>query len=128
MPPLLAIEFMVRCAEIFVEYFGDCRERTLRAYFVTVYQLLEEMCDSGMPLVTETSILKEIIVPPSLMNRMTSAVQVVTPAPRWPLAHLSFGASFVAQRIQQQHPHSETWRCTWSVTTPLCLSDQLLRA
>jgi AP-3 complex subunit mu len=58
MPPLLAIEFMVRCAETFVEYFGDTNERTLRAHFVTVYQLLEEMCDSGMPLVTECSILK----------------------------------------------------------------------
>jgi len=96
MPPLLAIEFMVRCAEIFVEYFGDCTERTLRAHFVTVYQLLEEMCDSGMPLVTETSILKEIIVPPSLMNRMTSAVQVRALAlegEREPLARTGHGSS-----------------------------------
>jgi len=75
MPPLLAVEFMARCCDIFTEYFGDTKERTLRAHFVTVYQLLEEMCDSGMPLLTESGILKEIIAPPNLINRMASAIQ-----------------------------------------------------
>lgn len=30
----------------------------MKAHFVTVYQLLDEMMDSGMPTTTETNILK----------------------------------------------------------------------
>lgn len=74
MPPLLAMEFMTRCCEVFADYFGDSKERTLRAHFVTVYQLLEEMCDSGIPLTTEPNILKEMIAPPNILNRLASTI------------------------------------------------------
>lgn len=41
---------------------------------MTVYQLLDEMMDSGMPTTTETNILKEMIPPPSVVNRIASVM------------------------------------------------------
>mmetsp|Transcript_18364 Transcript_18364/g.40135 ORF Transcript_18364/g.40135 Transcript_18364/m.40135 type:complete len:468 (-) Transcript_18364:207-1610(-) len=73
--PLLVIEFLAKICEILTDYFGDTSEKTLRANFVTVYQLLEEVCDSGMPCITEMNILKDMIPPPSMMNRLSSAMQ-----------------------------------------------------
>mmetsp|Transcript_44982 Transcript_44982/g.75052 ORF Transcript_44982/g.75052 Transcript_44982/m.75052 type:complete len:467 (+) Transcript_44982:257-1657(+) len=73
-PPLFVIEFLAKVCELFTDYFGDTREKTLRAHFVTVYQLLEEVCDSGMPCITELNILKDMIPPPSVMNRLSSAM------------------------------------------------------
>ncbi len=37
-------------------------------------QLLEELMDSGMPMTTEPNILKELITPPSTLNRVRNAV------------------------------------------------------
>lgn len=42
----------------FAEYFEECKASLVKAHFVTVYQLLDEMMDSGMPTTTETNILK----------------------------------------------------------------------
>lgn len=37
-------------------------------------QLLEEMMDNGFPLTTEPSILKEMIAPPTVLNRVVTTV------------------------------------------------------
>jgi AP-3 complex subunit mu len=74
MPPLMATEFLVRCADIFAEYFEVCSAAAIRSHFVTVYQLLEEMVDSGMPTNTESNILKEMIPPPSVVGRISSVM------------------------------------------------------
>ena len=42
-PPLLIIEFLHRILDIFVEYFGEVDEVSIKENFSIVYQLLEEM-------------------------------------------------------------------------------------
>jgi len=74
MPPLLALEWMKRVSDVFVDYFGDSKEATLRANFVTVYQLLEEMMDCGIPLTSETNMLKEMIAPPNIISKLASSI------------------------------------------------------
>jgi len=74
MPPLLATEFLVRTADVFGEYFDALSAAAIKQHFVTVYQLLEEMCDSGMPTVTEGNVLRELIPPPSVVGRLTSVM------------------------------------------------------
>lgn len=72
--PLLVIEFLHRMADIFKDYFGEVNESSIKENFVTVYQLLEEMMDNGFPLTTEPNILKEVILPPTILNRVVNAV------------------------------------------------------
>ena len=74
-PPLLVLEFLVRLGDVLTDYFDACTSACVRQHFVTVYQLLEEMCDSGMPTVTEPNALREIIPPPSVVGRITSVMQ-----------------------------------------------------
>lgn len=72
-PPLMIIEFLHRVFEIFEEYFGKVEETTIKENFSTVYQLLEEMMDYGIPLTTEPNALKAMISPPTVMSRIASA-------------------------------------------------------
>ena len=37
-------------------------------------QLLDEMLDSGLPLATETNILKELIKPPTILRKVANLV------------------------------------------------------
>lgn len=67
-PPLLITDFLVRLVEIFKEYFGTISETEMKNNFVTVYQLLDEVMDSGVPFTTELNILKEMVPPPSLLS------------------------------------------------------------
>lgn len=39
-------------------------------------QLLEEMLDEGYPLTTETNLLRDIVLPPSLLSKVLSAAGV----------------------------------------------------
>ena len=72
--PLAVIEFLHRVFDIFEEYFGSVQEETVKDNFATVYQILEEMMDFGIPLTTEPNALKAMIKPPSLASRITSAI------------------------------------------------------
>lgn len=72
--PLLVIGFLHRVADIFKGYFGEANEYTLKDNFVTVYQLVEEMMDNGFPLTTEPSILKEMILPPTVGTKLNSII------------------------------------------------------
>ncbi|CAF1127314.1 unnamed protein product [Rotaria sp. Silwood1] len=73
-PPLFVIEFLHRIMDIFEDYFGECTEKSIKDNYVIVYELLDEMLDSGLPLATETNILKELIKPPNLLRKVTSFV------------------------------------------------------
>ncbi|KAG0750595.1 hypothetical protein G6F57_000571 [Rhizopus arrhizus] len=72
--PMLIFEFIHRIIDILTDYLGDVSETSIRDNFVTVYQLLEEMIDYGYPLTTEPNALKEIIMPPTIMNKMMTTV------------------------------------------------------
>jgi len=73
-PPLLVLEFLHRVCDIFQEYFEtkQLQEATIRNNFVTVYQLLDEMMDNGVPFTTEPNSLIEIIPAPNLLKNVFS--------------------------------------------------------
>ncbi|ORY01164.1 AP-3 complex subunit MU-1 [Basidiobolus meristosporus CBS 931.73] len=85
--PLLVLEFLHRVVDLLVEYFSEVSESIIKDNFVTVYQLLEEMMDYGYPLTTEPNALKDIILPPTIINRVMSAAGVT--ADRLPNGTLS---------------------------------------
>ncbi|CAF1090977.1 unnamed protein product [Adineta steineri] len=72
--PLFVIEFLHRIMDVFEDYFTTCNETTLKDNYVIVYELLDEMLDSGLPLVTETNTLKELIKPPNLLRKVANLV------------------------------------------------------
>lgn len=51
----------VQAVEVFVEYFKDVEEESVRDNFVLIYELLDEMLDFGYPQTTESKILQEYI-------------------------------------------------------------------
>lgn len=59
--------------ETLQDYLGEISVSTLRDHFDIVYQLLEEMLDDGYPLTTERTALRDIVIPPSLLNKILSA-------------------------------------------------------
>ncbi|CAH2046845.1 unnamed protein product [Thlaspi arvense] len=74
MPPLMAIEFLCRVADVLSDYLGGLNEDLVKDNFIIVYELLDEMIDNGFPLTTEPSILREMIAPPNLVSKMLSVV------------------------------------------------------
>ncbi|KAG9306556.1 hypothetical protein G9A89_004753 [Geosiphon pyriformis] len=76
--PLMVLEFQHRIVDILTEYLGEVSENTIKDNFDIVYQLLEEMMDYGYPLTTEPNALKDMIVPPTIMNKVISQVAGVT--------------------------------------------------
>ncbi|KAI8977042.1 Mu homology domain-containing protein [Mycotypha africana] len=83
--PMLIFEFIHRIMDILTDYLGDVSESSIRENFVTVYQLFEEMMDYGYPLTTEPNALKEIIMPPTIINKvMTSVGAAAGVAPKIP--------------------------------------------
>lgn len=71
-PVLLVIDFLQRLYDVMVDYFTYVTESSLKDNFSTVYQLLDEMLDNGVPFTTEPNILREMISPPSLMNMVNN--------------------------------------------------------
>lgn len=74
MPPLMAIEFLCRVADVINEYLGGLNEDSIKDNFVIVYELLDEMIDNGFPLTTEPNILQEMIAPPNIVSKVLSVV------------------------------------------------------
>eukprot|EP01113_Clastostelium_recurvatum_P044457 TRINITY_DN750_c0_g1_i1.p1 TRINITY_DN750_c0_g1~~TRINITY_DN750_c0_g1_i1.p1 ORF type:complete len:415 (+),score=112.24 TRINITY_DN750_c0_g1_i1:51-1295(+) len=95
MPPLLVIDFLHRVCDIFQEYFGSVSETTLKENFVHVYQLLEEMMDSGLPFTTEPNVLRDMIPPPTVLGAVFHAA----------MGHSSLGAE-----LPGSVPSSIPWR------------------
>eukprot|EP01010_Urceolus_cornutus_P003793 NODE_555_length_1550_cov_140.281146_g417_i0.p1 GENE.NODE_555_length_1550_cov_140.281146_g417_i0~~NODE_555_length_1550_cov_140.281146_g417_i0.p1 ORF type:complete len:424 (-),score=89.83 NODE_555_length_1550_cov_140.281146_g417_i0:118-1389(-) len=73
-PPLMTLELLERISGLFQDYFGGLTEDVLKDNFVTCYQLLEELVDNGFPMTTEPTVLKDLVPPPSLLNKMKSVV------------------------------------------------------
>ncbi|PAA93013.1 hypothetical protein BOX15_Mlig016382g1, partial [Macrostomum lignano] len=78
----LVFTFLHKIADVFVEYFKDLEEESIRDNFVIVYELLDEVMDFGFPQTTDTRILQEFItqeshkleVAPKLPPAVTNAV------------------------------------------------------
>ncbi|KAJ1558591.1 AP-3 complex subunit mu-2 [Nowakowskiella sp. JEL0078] len=75
-PPLAIVQFLHRVVDICYDYFGGLSESIIKENFVIVYELLEELLDYGLPHITEPSILKEIVPPPSILRSVIDAVSL----------------------------------------------------
>ncbi|KAH8830552.1 Mu homology domain-containing protein [Flagelloscypha sp. PMI_526] len=72
--PTFAFAFLQTFLLILREYFGSISAAILREHFDIVYQLLEETLDSsGHPLTTSSNALRDIVLPPSLLNKLLGA-------------------------------------------------------
>lgn len=85
-------EFLHRAVDTFVDYFGDFNEASIKEHAVTYFELLEEMMDNGFPLTTESNILKELILPPSIVrsvvNTFTAGSNLGTALPSGHLSNI----------------------------------------
>ncbi|KAF8313048.1 clathrin adaptor mu subunit [Clavulina sp. PMI_390] len=84
--PAFVFAFVETFISILEDYLGTVSSSSIKDHFDVVYQLLEEMLDNGIPLTTEPNTLKDIVLPPSLMNKILSVAGVAglptsTPAP-----------------------------------------------
>eukprot|EP01002_Notosolenus_urceolatus_P001096 NODE_1279_length_1493_cov_5.801939_g1063_i0.p1 GENE.NODE_1279_length_1493_cov_5.801939_g1063_i0~~NODE_1279_length_1493_cov_5.801939_g1063_i0.p1 ORF type:complete len:450 (+),score=110.02 NODE_1279_length_1493_cov_5.801939_g1063_i0:72-1421(+) len=77
-PPLMTLSLLERITQTFKLYFNaHCNEESIKENFVTVYQLLAEMVDNGYPVTTEPSVLKDLVPPPTFLNKAQSIVDRV---------------------------------------------------
>ena len=53
------LDSCVSCVKVFVEYFKEMEEESIRDNFVIIYELLDELMDFGYPQTTESKILQE---------------------------------------------------------------------
>ncbi|XP_067952091.1 AP-1 complex subunit mu-1-like [Watersipora subatra] len=73
----LVVQFLHKLADIFVEYFKELEEESIKDNFVLIYELLDEVMDFGLPQTTDSKILQEYI---------TQEGQKLEVAPRPPMA------------------------------------------
>mmetsp|Transcript_22683 Transcript_22683/g.48112 ORF Transcript_22683/g.48112 Transcript_22683/m.48112 type:complete len:454 (+) Transcript_22683:139-1500(+) len=73
-PPLAILELLDRIYQVLARYLGDITEDALRSNFSTVYLLLDEMIDSGLPFTTELNSLESIIAPSTAIGKVVQAV------------------------------------------------------
>ncbi|XP_062920450.1 AP-1 complex subunit mu-1-like isoform X1 [Mobula hypostoma] len=57
----LSFSFLFKVKQIFIEYFGDLEQESIKDNFILIYELLDEIMDFGYPQITETTILQEYI-------------------------------------------------------------------
>jgi AP-1 complex subunit mu len=55
----LILSYLYKAVEVFISYFKDLEEESVRDNFVVIYELLDEMMDFGFPQTTEPKILQE---------------------------------------------------------------------
>lgn len=72
--PVFVTQFLSSLADVFEDYFGELNEHAIKDNFITVYELLDEMLDNGYPLTLEPNTLKELISPPSMLNRVLDSI------------------------------------------------------
>lgn len=58
---VLVFVFLHKIAQVFVEYFKELEEESIRDNFVIIYELLDELIDFGYPQTTDSKILQEYI-------------------------------------------------------------------
>ncbi|WVQ78401.1 hypothetical protein IAT38_000487 [Cryptococcus sp. DSM 104549] len=74
--PLFAFSFLDSFLDTLRDYLGEVTEATIKDNFDIVYMLIEEMLDEGHPMTMETNMLKEIVLPPSLVRKIFTAAGV----------------------------------------------------
>jgi AP-3 complex subunit mu len=69
------IELLTRIIEVLEDYFGKEKlgRGIVEANFDIVEELLGEMVDAGQIMTTEPNALRDIVLPPSLLNKFMSA-------------------------------------------------------
>ena len=85
--PMLAIEFIKRIISLFRAYINNVSEMKIRSNFSLIYQvgvrecvdvqLLDEVADFGVPVITEPSIMTSLIMMPTMMNKALNFVTKV---------------------------------------------------
>lgn len=85
--PMLAIEFIKRIISLFRAYINNVSEMKIRSNFSLIYQvgvreyvdvqLLDEVADFGVPVITEPSIMSSLIAVPTTLNKMSSLMNKV---------------------------------------------------
>eukprot|EP01117_Protostelium_nocturnum_P020220 TRINITY_DN89_c0_g2_i1.p1 TRINITY_DN89_c0_g2~~TRINITY_DN89_c0_g2_i1.p1 ORF type:complete len:429 (-),score=117.37 TRINITY_DN89_c0_g2_i1:108-1394(-) len=77
--------FLYKLIEVFVEYFKELEEESIRDNFVLIYELLDEMMDFGLPQVTEVKVLQEFITQEGhkLTKQQVAVPKSVTGAVSW---------------------------------------------
>jgi AP-3 complex subunit mu len=73
-PPMTTVEFLSALEEVLSVYLKELRAEAVRDNFSLVYQVLEEMIDSGAPLTTEVGQLEQLVPRPTLENRVRSII------------------------------------------------------
>ncbi|XP_073819204.1 adaptor protein complex 1, mu subunit [Musca autumnalis] len=79
----LVFVFLHKIAQVFIEYFKELEEESIRDNFVIIYELLDEIIDFGYPQTTDSKILQEYItqeghkleiqprIPPAVTNAVS---------------------------------------------------------
>ncbi|KAJ3057351.1 AP-1 complex subunit mu-1 [Rhizophlyctis rosea] len=76
--------FLHKLVEVFIEYFKELEEESIRDNFVIIYELLDEMMDFGYPQTTESKILQEYITQESYkLETQARPPMAVTNAVSW---------------------------------------------
>ncbi|GHJ86856.1 hypothetical protein NliqN6_3258 [Naganishia liquefaciens] len=74
--PLFGFAFLECFLDVLTAYFGQVTESSIRDNFDIVYMLIEEMLDEGQPMTTEPNMLKDIVLPPTLVRKLLTAAGV----------------------------------------------------
>ena len=94
-PALLVVELLHRVGDLLELYLQKLSEDALRGNFVTVYQLLDEVIDNGMPLHTEPNVLQQLVMQPGKMDSIVASVT---------------GSSHVRGALPESANSSSPWR------------------
>lgn len=78
----LVFQFLHKIVQVFLEYFKELEEESIRDNFVIIYELMDEIMDFGYPQTTDSKILQEYItqeghkleVAPKVPMTVTNAV------------------------------------------------------
>ncbi|CED84828.1 Clathrin-associated protein medium chain [Phaffia rhodozyma] len=103
--PLIGFRFLEVFLSILEGYIGDISESHLKSCFDIVYQLLEEMLDEGYPQTTEANILRDLVLPPSLLSKVLDVAGVSGLGP--PSTHVPFSSSIPWRRSDVKHSSNE---------------------
>ena len=77
------LTFLHRLVDIFIHYFKELKEESIRDNFVIIYELLDEVMDNGYPQFTEAKILSEFITVGAHELQAPKAPMAVTNAVSW---------------------------------------------
>jgi len=75
--------FLYKLVEVFIEYFKELEEESIRDNFVIIYELLDEMMDFGFPQATESKILQEFITQESYKLEVVRPPPALTVVTSW---------------------------------------------